>query len=121
MFGAVRSCVVLKEGEGLIEVIMHADKTGLTFRDNGAGLSAENAVNVLTAIGASGKSHRSDAGFRGIGPLAGIVFGTTVTFTTRAAGEDEKTIVVFHADKMRELMSPRRGTICALNARTSGH
>lgn len=113
-FDSIRTAIsehrLLKDGEGLIEIVMHPDGAGLTFRDNGAGLSSENAVDVLTAIGASGKSHKSDAGFRGIGRLAGIVFSSKVTFTTRAAGEDEKTVVVFHADRMRELMSPRRGT-----------
>lgn len=119
-FDSIRAAItehgLLKEGEGLIKIVMHGDGDGLTFRDNGAGLSTQNAVDVLTAIGASGKSHRSDAGFRGIGRLAGIVFSSTVTFTTRAAGEDEKTVVVFHADRMRDLMSPRRGT--RLEART---
>ncbi|HEX8486765.1 ATP-binding protein [Sphingomonas sp.] len=111
-FDSIRSATpdLLAEGEGLIEIEMHADRDGLTIRDNGGGISAGNSVGVLTAVGASGKSHRSDAGFRGIGRLAGIVFSSKVTFTTRAAGEDEKTVVVFDGDLMRELMSPGKGS-----------
>jgi len=111
-FDSIRTATpdLLMEGDGLIEIVMAADRDGLTIRDNGGGLSVDNAVGVLTAVGASGKSHRSDAGFRGIGRLAGIVFSSKVTFTTRAAGEDEKTVVVFDGDLMRELMSPGKGS-----------
>lgn len=107
---AVEELKTLKPGEGLIEIEMAADRKSLVIRDNGAGLSAKSAATVLTRVGASGKSHRRNAGFRGIGRLAGIVFSNTVTFTTKAKGEREQTTVVFDGKAMRAAMAPGKGS-----------
>ena len=80
---------ILRAGSGLIEIELASDLNSLLIRDNGAGLPAKSAATVLTRVGASGKSHRKNAGFRGIGRLAGIVFSDTVTFTTKVRGERE--------------------------------
>lgn len=101
---------LMRPGSGLIQIEMAADRKSLTIRDNGAGLPLKNAAAVLTRVGASGKSHRKNAGFRGIGRLAGIVFSDTVTFTTKAKGEREQTTVVFKAKSMRAAMAPGRGS-----------
>ena len=91
---AIDELKILRAGEGLIEIELAADKKSLVIRDNGAGLPVKSAATILTRVGASGKSHRKNAGFRGIGRLAGIVFSNTVTFTTKAKGEREQTTVV---------------------------
>jgi len=101
---------VLKGGEGLIEIELSGDKTSLTIRDNGAGLPESSAVKTLTAIGSSTKDYRKNAGFRGIGRLAGIVFSETVRFTTKASGEANQTEIVFNAHGMRKAMSPGQGS-----------
>jgi hypothetical protein len=100
----------LKAGEGLIEIEMGADRKSLIIRDNGAGLPVKSAAETLTRVGASGKSHRRNAGFRGIGRLAGIVFSDTVTFTTKAKNEREQTTVIFNGKAMRAAMAPGRGS-----------
>ncbi|RWA84934.1 ATP-binding protein [Mesorhizobium sp.] len=107
---AIEELKILQPGEGLIRIIFDADTNGLRIRDNGAGLSTKLAVRTLTSIGASNKDYTTDAGFRGIGRLAGIVFSDTVTFTTKAAGESEATEVIFDAKEMRRLMAPARGS-----------
>ncbi|MBY3090188.1 hypothetical protein HFO72_05010 [Rhizobium laguerreae] len=107
---AIDDVKTLKAGEGLIEIEMAADRNSLVIRDNGAGLSLKSAAETLTRVGASGKSHRKNAGFRGIGRLAGIVFSDTVTFTTKAKGEREQTTVVFNGKAMRAAMAPGRGS-----------
>lgn len=104
---AIYDLELMQPGEGLITVTFGDDQ--LTVRDNGAGLSADIAAGTLTSIGASRKDYTSDAGFRGIGRLAGITFSKAVVFTTKAAGEAEQTEVTFDAAKMRELMAPGRG------------
>jgi hypothetical protein len=101
---------LLKAGSGLITVSYDADLNGLKIRDNGAGLPSSHATRTLTSIGASRKDFRTDAGFRGIGRLAGVTFSDTVTFTTKAANEPEETQVVFDAKEMRRLMSPEHGS-----------
>jgi hypothetical protein len=107
---AIHELKLLKPGEGLIRIIFDDDSDGVTIRDNGAGLPVSLAGEILTSIGASRKDYKSDAGFRGIGRLAGIVFSDTVSFRTKAAGEAEETEVTFNAALMRELMSPGKGS-----------
>jgi Histidine kinase-, DNA gyrase B-, and HSP90-like ATPase len=101
---------IIRPGQGLIQIIMAEDKDSLTIRDNGAGIPVRNAAETLARVGASSKDHTTDAGFRGIGRLAGIVFSDRVTFTTKARGEVEQTKVVFDAAKMREGMKPEKGS-----------
>jgi molecular chaperone HtpG len=106
---ATKELKQLKAGDGLIRVIFGDDRDSLTILDNGAGLPEKVAASTLTSVGASRKDYRVDAGFRGIGRLAGIVFSSLVTFRTKAAGEAEETRVTFKAAQMRELMSPGQG------------
>lgn len=108
-FDSIQKAVKLKligNEEGLIEVEMPADRSSLTIRDNGVGIPLKYAVQILTNIGASTKSHTSDAGFRGIGRLAGIGFTEKVTFTTKSKDEPTETVVEFNSALMRKLMSP---------------
>lgn len=108
---AVDDLKILKPGEGRIEIEMPIGRKSLIIRDNGAGLPTKSAATILTRVGASGKSHRRHAGFRGIGRLAGIVFSNTVTFVTKAKGEREQTTVVFDAKAMRAAMAPGKGSM----------
>ena len=92
----------LKPGEGLIRIIYDDDGDGVRIRDNGAGLPSATAVQTLTSIGASAKNFSSDAGFRGIGRLAGIALCDTLTSTTKGAGEAVQTQLAFDAKAMRD-------------------
>ena len=107
---AINELEILPEGDGRIEIELAADHKSLTIRDNGAGLPIKTAAEVLTRVGASGKSHRKNAGFRGIGRLAGIVFSDTVTFKTKVKGERKQTTVIFDAKAMRLAMAPGKGS-----------
>ena len=101
---------ILAADDGLIQIKMAEDHKTLIIRDNGAGLAAKHAASILTRVGASTKNHRSNAGFRGIGRLAGIVFSDAVVFVTKAQGESTQTTVVFDAKNMRDAMAPNRGS-----------
>lgn len=100
----------LAKDAGKITIAMAADKKSLVIRDDGAGLPAASAVKTLTRIGASSKKHTKNAGFRGIGRLAGIVFCDKLTFVTKAKGERKLTTVMFDAKAMRAAMSPEKGS-----------
>ena len=102
-----RELGLLKANQGHLDVELTAD--GLSIRDDGVGLSAKTAANTLTSVGASKKDYRTNAGFRGIGRLSGIVFSDRVTFTTKTKGEAEQTVVVFDGEMMREGMAPGVG------------
>lgn len=105
-----RDSDVLAADAGTIVITMAADKKSLTIRDDGAGLPVKSAIATLTRVGASSKNHARNAGFRGIGRLAGIVFCDKLTFVTKAKGERQQTIVVFDAKGMRGAMSPAKGS-----------
>ena len=107
---AINDLKILPEGQGLIQIELASGRNGLTIRDNGAGLPVRTAATVLTRVGASTKSHRKHAGFRGIGRLAGIVFSDTVTFSTKAKGESQQSTIVFDAKAMRVAMGPNKGS-----------
>jgi Histidine kinase-, DNA gyrase B-, and HSP90-like ATPase len=104
-----RELGLLTRKDGKIEVTLTADGSGLSIRDNGVGISAKSAVDTLTSVGASKKDYRTNAGFRGIGRLAGIVFSDEITFTTKVRGEPEQTVVVYDGRKLREAMAPGVG------------
>ena len=103
---AIDELKILHPASGLIEISLAENKSGLTIRDNGAGLNTKTAVDTLTRVGASSKNPRKYAGFRGIGRLAGIAFSDTVTFSTKAAGEPLMSTVVIDGRAMREAMAP---------------
>ena len=107
---AINDLKILPAGKGVIQIELGSDRKSLTIRDNGAGLPVKSAAATLTRVGASNKSHVKNAGFRGIGRLAGIVFSDRVTFRTKACGEQQETTVVFDAKSMRAAMAPGKGS-----------
>lgn len=96
--------------EGLIEIKLGDDDDSLVIRDNGIGIGVKHAGATLTRVGASTKDPATAAGFRGIGRLAGIGFSNTVSFKTKAKGENKITVVEFSGDKMRTMMAPKNGS-----------
>lgn len=97
---------LLTPDEMRVDVTLDTAASQLVIRDNGNGLKASSAVDVLVSIGASRKDFRKNAGFRGIGRLAGIVFCDTLTFSTKARFESEITTVEFDAKELRALLDP---------------
>jgi Histidine kinase-, DNA gyrase B-, and HSP90-like ATPase len=91
----------LLSGAGKVSLTLSPDKKTLVIYDNGIGLPHRIAVNTLTAVGASRKERGRQAGFRGIGRLAGIAFTKTLRFRTKAAGDDLETIVEFDCEALR--------------------
>lgn len=95
---------IISAADARIDVTLEDD--ALVIRDNGIGLGREQAVDTLTSIGASKKNFRNQAGFRGIGRLAGIAFCNKLIFTTKAKGDTVSTRVIFDALQLRKAMSP---------------
>ena len=77
----------------------------IRIRDNGPGLSFAEATERLLPVGRSGKRIGTDRGFRGIGRLAGLAFAKTVSFTTRAQGDQPVTRLTWYRDRLPELSS----------------
>ena len=82
---------LLSEGEGKIELVVDPVAAILKIRDDGAGMSPEEAIVRLVDIGASEKAvtqldAAKHAGFRGIGRLAGISYCKRLRFETSNDG-----------------------------------
>ena len=92
---------------GRAKVVIEIDVSGrrIRIRDNGPGLSREEALERLLPIGRSDKTLGIDRGFRGVGRLAGLAFAKTVSFTTRACEDQAVTRITWHSDRLPELTS----------------
>ena len=104
---SVDSIVSLKNNQrtGKIEIFLTPSELSLSIRDNGAGLSYQQAVQQLIPIGKSKKQRGVDRGFRGIGRLSGLAFGESVSFLTRQHENFPVTRVRWDGTKLRSLNS----------------
>lgn len=96
---------VIDKGMGRVEILVDPEKRRLSIRDNGMGIDEANAIERLINIGMSEKSIETDAGFRGIGRLAGIAYCNTLKFKTSYRGEEVATVIRMDCSRMRELSS----------------
>lgn len=109
-FDAIRDAEragTLPNGAGRIEITIDEKSRSVTLRDNGTGISAREVHPRLVNIGMSSKNIQTDAGFRGIGRLAGIAYCNNLTFNTQAEGESDISSVTFDCEELRNAMSPR--------------
>ena len=101
---------LLNENEGKIELVVDPEAALLKVRDDGAGMSPEEAIVRLVDIGASEKAvthmdAAKHAGFRGIGRLAGISYCRRLSFETSNGGA-KSCRVEFNAAGINELAKP---------------
>lgn len=101
---------LLGPDDGHIDVIVDQRTSTLRIRDNGTGLDPEEAVVNLVDIGYSRKASTSDgasinAGFRGIGRMAGMSYCRRLTFET-TNGTGRGCVVAFDAHAINRLTRP---------------
>ena len=92
--------------EHTISIELDTHKKSIKIRDDGKGIPKAIAFKTLLDIGNSQKDLRKNRGFRGIGRLSGLGYCDQLVFSTSYLGETEKSIVVFDAKKLRELLVP---------------
>ena len=88
-----------------VDIALDVIRRQIKIRDYGPGLSHKEALERLLPIGRSEKRLGKDRGFRGIGRLAGLAFAQTVSFATRAHGDESVTRITWHRDRLPELNS----------------
>ena len=98
---------VLARNAGRIEIQIGHKNRSLHVKDNGLGIATDSAPDQLLNVGMSDKDIEQDAGFRGIGRLAGIAFCDCLRFRTSAPGETTATVLDFDCDGIRKAISPR--------------
>ena len=111
---------LLKPTEGEIKVHIDKDRRRMSIADNGAGLTPEEASVHLLDIGHSDKARTTEesthnAGFRGIGRLAGISYCKKLRFET-SAGDGRKCNVEFNAAGINRLTKPGQEPTTIVNA-----
>jgi molecular chaperone HtpG len=108
-FDSIRAAERMKllSDRGRIDITVAADR--IIIYDNGLGVPSEQAWATLTSIGASKKDRQRDAGFRGIGRLAGMAYCDELKFRTTFLGETRLTIVSFDCRKLLAGMDPDEG------------
>ena len=85
-----RAIGLLREDErGSVAITIDPDHRTMAIRDNGLGIGIGQAPERLLAIGASAKRGTRARGFRGVGRLAGLAYGRSLTFRTRSFADDE--------------------------------
>ena len=101
---SARSARQLRPEGGRITIIVDLPGDVLIIRDTGISIPAENVWETLTSIGASKKALRRNAGFRGIGRLAGIAYCDLLEFRCKARGETSASVLRFDAAAIREAL-----------------
>lgn len=94
-----------------INIDLDPPKKMITFRDNGVGVPAEVAENILSSIGSSNKQGSGLGefrGFRGIGRLGGIAFSEKVIFRTKAEGEKTESIQIWDCQKLKQIFDKEK-------------
>lgn len=97
---------MLEQQSMRIDIIVNADESYISIKDNGTGISAAEAAQTLMNVGSSKKRNTNNRGFRGIGRLGGMSYCNTLVFTTSAENEKVKTVVSFDCKKLRRLLVP---------------
>lgn len=102
---AEREGLIVKNA-GRIEMIIEPRTRTLTIRDNGVGIAENDVYGCLINIGMSNKKIEMNAGFRGIGRLAGIAYCRTLRFRTSFYGENKTSVVTLDCENLRKAILP---------------
>lgn len=86
---------------GRIDITIDAGGRLISIRDDGVGIPAADFRRILTAVGASSKRGTLARGFRGVGRLSGLAYARSLTFLSRAEGEDRVSTMTWNCQVLR--------------------
>lgn len=96
---------VLQKGEETISVRIDDERQEIIIEDNATGIESAESFSILRNIAKSTKQKGIDKGFRGIGRLGGLAYCQKLTFVTSYKGEEVKSIVIWDAEKLQNLIN----------------
>lgn len=111
-------------GQGVINIWLYPEKRNIVIEDNATGIKEADFQRILGNIADSDKIMGQDKGFRGIGRLCGLAYCKQLVFTSRWAGEDNVSVMVCDALKMRTMINEantkvqKHSAVDVLNAMT---
>ena len=95
---------ILDKDDALIDIYIDSKKRYISVEDNATGVSVKDFVSDLGDIANSGKEIGKNKGFRGIGRLCGLAYCRELRFVTSFMGEDNASIMICDAQKMRKML-----------------
>ncbi len=95
---------VLLQENTRIDIIVDGKTRSLKIHDNGTGVPANQAWNILHDVGKSTKKMYFHRGFRGIGRLGGLGYCQSLRFETKAKGETSYSVSEWNCDRLRSLI-----------------
>ena len=93
--------------EGEIHIVIDPDKKIISIEDDATGIEENKVVGILKNIAQSTKKRGVDKGFRGIGRLGGLGYCDKLIFETSYKGESSKSIMTWHATKLKAIINDR--------------
>lgn len=100
---------------GKVTIAISDERQSVSIKDNGLGVPVEQANSTLLGVGRSNKNPEYNAGFRGIGRLAGIAYCNELVFRTTTPKSRTGVEVVLDCVKLRAFMTDRDNPVLALN------
>ncbi|MFC2016988.1 ATP-binding protein [Chloroflexota bacterium] len=91
--------------EVCIDITIDGSRKSISITDNGTGVIAEKAWQVLHDLGKSEKDPSTHRGFRGIGRLGGLGYCNKLVFTTKAKNEKTLSKSTWDCNKIRSLIN----------------
>jgi len=103
---AIQQGILTKDDEA-IHIQVSPEMKSILIEDNATGVPNAQVVQVLQDIAQSTKKIGTDKGFRGIGRLGGLAYCEKLIFETSYKGESIKSILIWDAKKLREIINNR--------------
>jgi len=93
--------------DGNIYITINSEKKRIEIEDDAIGIEKDKIVEILKNIAQSTKQKGVDKGFRGIGRLGGLGYCDKLVFETSAKGENVKSIMIWDAKKLKNIIADR--------------
>ncbi|MBC8433729.1 ATP-binding protein [Desulfobacula sp.] len=104
---AVEAGLLASKKDGHIWIETNKKTRYIKIRDDATGISWGQVEDVLKNIAQSPKQRGLDKGFRGIGRLGGLGYCDELRFITSYKGEDSKSIMIWNAKKLNQIINDR--------------
>jgi len=102
---SLRKSIIASRDEGSIYIQTDSNKRSIIIEDNATGIEAKKVLHLLGNIAQSTKNRNIDKGFRGIGRLGGLGYCEKLTFETSFFGESIKSIMIWDAKQLRNIIN----------------
>ncbi len=99
---------LVEKSDTYIHININENRRTISFEDNGTGISQKDFVDKLQNIAQSDKEIGKEKGFRGIGRLGGLAYCEKLTFETSFKGEATKSIMIWDAKKLKQIVTDRQ-------------